>query len=158
MFSPIYLQIILGDHGQSSISGTDYIPVVHEDKFRGNDTTYFDGEKTHGVAPWDTVLESTANLHNDPSLASFSSMPSSSMGSVLEQEHTIFGDLLSGKRDLTVEAESSHSFQSSWQVHTVICIVYLHLQLLGPVYFHHFLFSFWFDIISEKKNSIFKLM
>ncbi|ESW20406.1 hypothetical protein PHAVU_006G206400 [Phaseolus vulgaris] len=114
--SSYHMHSFSGDHGQSSISGTDYIPVVHEDKFRGNDTTYFDGEKTHGVAPWDTVLESTANLHNDPSLASFSSMPSSSMGSVLEQEHTIFGDLLSGKRVLTVEAESSHSFQSSWQI------------------------------------------
>ncbi|BAT86872.1 hypothetical protein VIGAN_05019900 [Vigna angularis var. angularis] len=105
-----------GDHGQSSISGTDYIPVVHGDKFRGNDTPYFDGEKTHGMAPWDTVLQSTAKLHNDPSLASFPSIPPSSMGNVLEQEHTIYGDLLTGKRDLTEEEESSRSLQPSWQI------------------------------------------
>ncbi|XP_027931064.1 calmodulin-binding transcription activator 2-like [Vigna unguiculata] len=103
-----------GDHGQSSISGTDYIPVFDGDKFRGNDTPYFDGEKAHGVAPWDTVLQSAAKLHNDPSLASFPSIPPSSMG--LEQEHTIFGDLLTGKSDLTEEEESSQSFQSSWQI------------------------------------------
>ncbi|XP_047155656.1 calmodulin-binding transcription activator 2-like [Vigna umbellata] len=105
-----------GDHGQSSISGTDYIPVVHGDKFRGNDTPYFDGEKTHGMAPWDTVLQSTTKLHNDPSLASFPSIPPSSMGNVLEQEHTIYGDLLTGKRDLTEEEESSRSLQPSWQI------------------------------------------
>ncbi|KAK7412157.1 hypothetical protein VNO78_03606 [Psophocarpus tetragonolobus] len=104
-----------GDHGQSSISGTDYIPVVHGDKFRGNDTAYID-QKTHDMAPWGTVLQSTAKLLDDPSLASFPSIPSSSMGNVLEQERTIFGDLLMSKRGLTEEAASSQSLQSNWQI------------------------------------------
>ncbi|RDX65241.1 Calmodulin-binding transcription activator 2, partial [Mucuna pruriens] len=95
-----------GDHGQSSISGTDYIPVVHGDKFRENDTAYIDGQKT----------QSTAKLHNDPSLASFPSMPSCSTGNILEQEHTIFGDLLMSKGDLSKEAENSQSLQSNWQI------------------------------------------
>ena len=120
MFPPyIYLKIFLGDYEQSSISGTDYVPVVHGDKFRGNDTAYTDGQKPHGMAPWGTVLQSTAKLHNDPSLASFPSILPSSMGDVLEQEHTIFGDLLMSKSGLTEEAESSQSLQSNWQVHTV---------------------------------------
>ncbi|KAG5104488.1 hypothetical protein AAZX31_15G052000 [Glycine max] len=105
-----------GDNEQSSISGTDYIPVVHGDKFRGNDTAYTDGQKPHGMAPWGTVLQSTAKLHNDPSLASFPSILPSSMGDVLEQEHTIFGDLLMSKSGLTEEAESSQSLQSNWQI------------------------------------------
>lgn len=119
VFPHMYLKIFLGDHGQSSISGTDYIPVFHGDKFRGNDTSYSDGQKTHGVTPWGTVLQSSAKLLNDSSLSSFSSIPSSSMGNVLEQEHTFFGDLLMGKSGLTKEAECSQSLQSNWQVHTV---------------------------------------
>ncbi|TKY71464.1 Calmodulin-binding transcription activator 2 [Spatholobus suberectus] len=61
-------------------------------------------------------LASTVKLLNDPSLASFPSIPSSSMGSILEQEHTIFGDLLMSKRGLTREAETSQSLQSNWQI------------------------------------------
>jgi len=99
------------------------------------------------VAPWDTVLQSAAKLHNDPSLASFPSIPPSSMG--LEQEHTIFGDLLTGKSDLTEEEESSQSFQSSWQVHTVICIVYLPVP---SATIRACSFSFWFDIFNFLKQ------
>ncbi|KAL2342100.1 hypothetical protein Fmac_010040 [Flemingia macrophylla] len=107
-----------GDHGQSTISGVDYIPlpVAHGDKFRGNDTAYSDGQKTHGVAPWGTVLESPAKLHNDPSLASFPSITSSSTGTVLEQEPTIFGDLITSKRGLTADAEISGSLPANWQI------------------------------------------
>jgi len=152
--------MLLGDHGQSSIFGTDYIPVVHGDKFRGNDTAYFDGEKTHGVARWDTVLESTTKLHNDPSLVSFPSIPSSSMRNVFEQEHTTFSDLLTGKRDLTEEAENSHSFQSSWQVQPVICIVYLPVVLYPSASITACLFSSFsvFILVSYnfEKFSIFK--
>ncbi|CAJ1963485.1 unnamed protein product [Sphenostylis stenocarpa] len=114
--SSYHMHPFSGDHGQSSISGTDYIPVVHGDEFRGNDTAYFDGERTHVSAPWDTDLQSTAKLHNDPSLQSFPSIPSSSMGNAFEQEHTNFGVLLTCKRGLTEEEESSHGFQSSWQM------------------------------------------
>lgn len=101
------------------------------------------------MAPWDTVLQSTAKLHNDPSLASFPSIPPSSMGNVLEQEHTIYGDLLTGKRDLTEEEESSRSFQPSWQVHTVIFIVYLPVPsvTIRPCLFS----SLWFDNFNLRK-------
>ena len=106
----MYCIFISGDQGQSSISGTDYIPLVQGDKFRRSDTTYIDGQKAQSVASWDTVL------HTDPSLVSFPSIPSSSMGNVLEQEHNDFSNLLMSKSDLTEEAGSSQSLQSNWQV------------------------------------------
>ncbi|XP_061365449.1 calmodulin-binding transcription activator 2-like isoform X2 [Gastrolobium bilobum] len=106
-----------GNHGHSSISGTDYIPPVHRDKFRGNDATYIDRQKAHGMTSWDTVLEQcSAELHSDPSVVSFPSMPSSSMRNILEQEHTILGGLLESKSGLTEEAGSSQSLQSNWQI------------------------------------------
>jgi len=37
-------------------------------------------------------MEKSAVLHIDPSLASSNSIPSSSMGNILEQEHTVFGE------------------------------------------------------------------
>ncbi|XP_027355862.1 calmodulin-binding transcription activator 2 isoform X2 [Abrus precatorius] len=77
-----------GDHGQSSISGTDYIPV----------------------------LQSTVELGSNPTHALFPSIPSSSMGNILEQEHTVFDDLLMSKNGLAKEAESSQSLESNWQI------------------------------------------
>lgn len=116
-FSFVYLKIFSGGHGQSSISGTDYIPLVQEDKFRGNDTTYIDGQKAPDMASWDTVLEQcTAELNTDPSLISFSSIPSSLVGNILDQEHSVLSDLLGSKSGFNVEAGSSRSLQSNWQV------------------------------------------
>ncbi|OIV96201.1 hypothetical protein TanjilG_14878 [Lupinus angustifolius] len=111
------LHPISGDHGQSSPSGTDYIPLLPGDKFGGNDSTYIDGQKVHGMASWDNVLEQcTMELHTDPSVISFPSIPSSLVGNILEQEHTIFGDLLVGRSGFTEEARSSQSLQSNWQI------------------------------------------
>ncbi|KAK7302526.1 hypothetical protein RJT34_13418 [Clitoria ternatea] len=111
--SPYLLHSFAGDHGTSSISGTDYVPLLHEDKFQGNNTAYIDGQKTHGIASWGTVLHNTAEFNSDPSLP-FPSTPSSSMGSV--HEHTILGDLLMRKTHLTKDAKSSQSLQSNWQI------------------------------------------
>ncbi|KAK7306113.1 hypothetical protein VNO77_44033 [Canavalia gladiata] len=99
-----------GDCGQPSISGTNYIPLIHRDKFRGNDTAYIDDQKTHGMASWGTVLPTIAKLHSDPSFALYSSIPSSSIGNVLEQGCTPLGS------GLIKEAESSQSLQSNWQI------------------------------------------
>lgn len=71
------------------------------------------------MAPWDTVLQGTAELHGDPSLVSFPSIPSGSMGNIIEQKHNILGDLSMSKSGLTDGAGSSQSFQSNWQVFTV---------------------------------------
>ncbi|KAJ1396501.1 P-loop containing nucleoside triphosphate hydrolase [Sesbania bispinosa] len=105
-----------GDHGQSSISGTDYIPQFDGDKFTGNDITCIDGLKAHGMASWDSVLQHTAELHTDPSLVSFPSIPSGSMGNMLDQEHHVLGDLLISKSGLTDGAGTSQSLQSHWQI------------------------------------------
>ncbi|XP_019425726.1 PREDICTED: calmodulin-binding transcription activator 2 isoform X1 [Lupinus angustifolius] len=111
------LHPILGGHGQSSTSGTDYTPLLPGDKFRGDDTTYIDGQKAHGMASWDNGLnQCTTALHTDPSLISFPSIPSSLVGNILDQEHTVFSDLLVGRNGLTGEAGSSQSLQSNWQI------------------------------------------
>ncbi|XP_019440343.1 PREDICTED: calmodulin-binding transcription activator 2-like [Lupinus angustifolius] len=116
--SSYLLHPISGDHGLSSTSGTDYIPFAPGDKFRGNDTTYIDGQKAHGMASWNNVLEQcTTELHTDPSLISFPSTPSGLVGNILDQEHTIFSDLLAGRSGLSEEAGSSRSLQSNWQIH-----------------------------------------
>lgn len=100
------LKIFLGDHGQF---GRDYIPLVKGDKSRPSDNTYIEGQRAHGMASWDNVMEQSAGMHIDPSLLSVTSIPSSSMGNIVEQEHAA----------LTGEAEASQSFQSNWQVHTI---------------------------------------
>ncbi|XP_004485583.1 calmodulin-binding transcription activator 2-like isoform X2 [Cicer arietinum] len=105
-----------GDHGQSSVSGTDYIPLVDMDKYRGNDATCIDGLKAHDMASWDTVLQSTGELHADPSLVSFPSIPSSSLANILDQEQNIFGDFSMSRSDLTIGAGSSQPLQSNWQI------------------------------------------
>ncbi|KAK7246754.1 hypothetical protein RIF29_41624 [Crotalaria pallida] len=115
--SSYLLHPISGDRGQSSTSGTDYIPLLPGDKFRGNDTTYIDGHKAHGMASWDTVLEhGTAELHTDPSLISFPAISSSLVGNTLDQEHTALSDLLVSRSGITGEAGSSRSFQSNWPI------------------------------------------
>ncbi|CAK8530299.1 unnamed protein product [Lathyrus sativus] len=99
-----------GDHGQSSVSGTEYIPHFDREKNRGNDATCIDGLKVHGLTSWDTVL------HADPSLVSFPSIPSSSLANILAQEHNILGDFSMSRSDLTIGAGSSQPLQSNWQI------------------------------------------
>ncbi|KAI4296364.1 hypothetical protein L6164_036328 [Bauhinia variegata] len=101
-----------GDLGQSSISGTDYIPLIQGDKSRGSDTgtSFMDGQKADGMTSWTNVLEQcTSGLHTDPTFGSLPSVPSSSMGNILEQENTVFSGLLAG-------LGSSQSLQSNWQI------------------------------------------
>lgn len=92
-----------GDHGQF---GQDYIPLVKGDKSRPSDNNYIEGQRAHGMASWDNVMEQSAGMHIDPSMVSVTSIPSSSMGNIVEQEHAA----------LTGEAEASQSFQSNWQI------------------------------------------
>ncbi|XP_061364683.1 calmodulin-binding transcription activator 2-like isoform X2 [Gastrolobium bilobum] len=104
-----------GGHGQFSISGTDYIPLVQGDKSRASATTYFEHQRAHGMASWD-VMEQSAGLQTDPPLVSSPSIPSSSMGNILEQEHTVMGNILGSKNTLVEEAEGSQSLLSNWQI------------------------------------------
>lgn len=103
------MKIFPGDHGQLSTSRTNYIPLVQGDKSRQSDTTYVEGQRAHSIASWDNVMEQSAGFHTDPSLVSSNSIPSSSVGNILEQEHTA----------LTEVAGASQSLQSNWQVLTV---------------------------------------
>ncbi|KEH36443.1 calmodulin-binding transcription activator 1 [Medicago truncatula] len=100
-----------GDHGQSSVSGMDYIPPFSRDTFRGNGATCIDGQ-----ASWDTVLQSTAELHADPSLVSFTSIPSGSLSNILDQEDNILGDFSMSRSGLAIGAGSSQPLQSNWQI------------------------------------------
>ncbi|KAI4299095.1 hypothetical protein L6164_032586 [Bauhinia variegata] len=107
-----------GDLAQSSISGTDYIPLLQGDKSGGSDTgtSLMEGQKVGGMASWGNVLEQcTTGLHTDPSLGSLPSVPSSSMG-ILEQEDTVLGELLASKSAFTDGLGSSQSLQSNWQI------------------------------------------
>ncbi|KAJ1402239.1 IQ motif, EF-hand binding site [Sesbania bispinosa] len=107
--SSYHMHPFSGDHGQFSMSGTDYIPFVQGDKSRPSDTTtYIEGQRVHGMASWDNVLEQSAGLPTDPSPVSSTSIPpsSTSTGNILEQEHTA----------LTEEAMASQSLQSNWQI------------------------------------------
>ncbi|GAU35312.1 hypothetical protein TSUD_389370 [Trifolium subterraneum] len=101
-----------GDHGQSSVSGTDYIPLFDRDKFRGNDANCIDGLKAHGLASWDTVLQCTAELNADPSLASFPSFPSSSLANIHDQEQNTLGDFSMSRSG----AGGSQHLQPNWQI------------------------------------------
>lgn len=113
------MKIFSGDHGQSPVSGTDYSPLFDRDKFRGNEATFIDGLKAHGMASWDTVLQCTTELHTDPSIVSFPSIPSGSLQNIPEHEHNILGNLSMSRNDLTDGPGSSQSLQSNWQVFTV---------------------------------------
>ncbi|KAF7842979.1 calmodulin-binding transcription activator 2-like isoform X1 [Senna tora] len=104
-----------GDHGQSSNSGTNYIPLVPGDNSRSN-TSFIEGQNMHGMGSWGNVLDQcTAGLPADPSVVSFPSIPSS-IGNILEQDHSVLGDLFAGKGTLTEEAGTSQSLQSNWQI------------------------------------------
>ncbi|XP_028780627.1 calmodulin-binding transcription activator 2-like [Neltuma alba] len=104
-----------GDHGQPSVSGTNYIPLVQGDKTGGSNASFVEGQNVHGMASWDNILDQcTAGLPADPNLASFASVPPYSVGNILEQEPAL-GDLLETKGNLA-EAGKSQSFQSNWQI------------------------------------------
>jgi hypothetical protein len=102
------LKIISGDHGQLSFSGPNYLPLVQGVKSNQSDATYAEDQRALNIASWDNVMEKSAGLHTDPSLVSSNSIPSSSMGNILEQEHSVF-----------TEGRASQSLQSNWQVLTV---------------------------------------
>ncbi|KAK4254255.1 hypothetical protein QN277_009659 [Acacia crassicarpa] len=105
-----------GDHGQPSVSGTNYIPLVQGDKTRGSNTSFIEGQNVHDMASWDGVLDAcSAGLHTDPNLASFASVPPYSVGNILEQEPAL-GDLLASEGSLAEEPGKSQSFQSDWQI------------------------------------------
>ncbi|XP_045817706.1 calmodulin-binding transcription activator 2-like isoform X2 [Trifolium pratense] len=105
-----------GDHGQSSVSGTDYIPLFDRDKFSGNDGNCIDGPKAHGLASWDTVLQCTAELNADPSLVSIPSFPPGSLANILDQEHNILGDFSMSRSGYTIGAGGSQPLQPNWQI------------------------------------------
>lgn len=109
-----------GDHGQLPISGTEYIPFVQGDKSRAGDTTYIDSQRTHGIASWDNAIVQSAGKHTDSSLESSTSIPSSALGNILEEDHTVPGNLLGCKNVLTEEERGSQPVQLNWQVPTVI--------------------------------------
>ncbi|XP_027348728.1 calmodulin-binding transcription activator 2 isoform X3 [Abrus precatorius] len=100
-----------GDHGQVPISGTDYMPLVQGDKSRASDTTYIEGKKS-----WDNAMEQSSGVHTDPSLVSSRSIPSSSLGNILEGDHTVLCSLLGHKNVLTEDESGSHPLQSNWQI------------------------------------------
>ncbi|KAF7803721.1 Calmodulin-binding transcription activator 2 [Senna tora] len=94
-----------GDHGQSSISGIDYTTVQRDKSKRSyTSTSFIEDQKTNGMALWDNVF------------VSLPSIPSSLIGNILEQEHTVPGDPLTNKSVLTRQAESSQSCQSNCQI------------------------------------------
>ncbi|GAU34126.1 hypothetical protein TSUD_66050, partial [Trifolium subterraneum] len=94
-----------GDHGQLSFSGPNYLPLVQGGKSNQSDAAYAEGQRALNIASWDNVMEKSAGLHADPSLVSSNSIPSSSMGNILEQEHSVF-----------TEGRASQSLQSNWQI------------------------------------------
>ncbi|KAK4271259.1 hypothetical protein QN277_019976 [Acacia crassicarpa] len=108
-----------GDRAQSLISGADYISHVQRDKPRGSDasTSFIDSQKTNGMALQDNGFgQFTNGLSTDPSLVSFTSIPSDTIGNMLEPENTIPGDLLAIKNVFTGPAASSQSLQSNWPI------------------------------------------
>jgi len=83
----VCLKIYPGDHGQSLISGTDYISPVQGDKSGGSETSNSPivGQKANGIALSDDVFEQNRNgLRADPSLASLPYIPSSFTGNFLD--------------------------------------------------------------------------
>ncbi|TKY59498.1 Calmodulin-binding transcription activator 2 [Spatholobus suberectus] len=106
----------MGDRGQLSISGKEYIPLVQGDKSRASDATYIEGQREHGIASWDNAMEQSAGKYTDPSLVSSISIPSSALGNVLEEYHTVPGNLLERRNDLTEEERGSQPVQSNWQI------------------------------------------
>lgn len=77
-----------------------------------------------GMTSWDNVLDQcTAGLRADPSLVSVPSIPSGSIGNILEQEHIVLDELIAGKGALTEEAGTSQSLQSNWQVLFCYCML-----------------------------------
>ncbi|XP_054801360.1 calmodulin-binding transcription activator 2-like isoform X2 [Prosopis cineraria] len=108
-----------GDHGQSLISGANYVLQVQGDKLRGIDasTSFNDGKKANGTGLRDNSFEQCTNgLSTDPSLASFPSIPSNSIGNILEPENTVPADVLAMKSVLIGPDGSSQSLQSKWQI------------------------------------------
>ncbi|KAK7363135.1 hypothetical protein VNO77_05265 [Canavalia gladiata] len=114
--SPYLMHPFSGDHGQLPISGTDYIPLVQGGKSGASDTVYIDGQRAHGVASWDNAMEQSAGTHTNPSLVSSTSIPSGSLGNILEEDHTVLGNPLGRKNTLTEEERGSQSLQSNWQI------------------------------------------
>lgn len=108
-----------GDHGQLPVSGAEYIPHVLGDKSRASDTTYIEGQRAQGIASWDNTMEQSAGEYADPSLVSSTTIPSSAVGNILEENHTVPGKLLGRKNALTEEERGSQPVQSNWQVLTV---------------------------------------
>lgn len=106
-----------GDHGQLQISGTEYIPLVQGGTSGASDTTYIEGQREHGIASWDNVIEQSAGKHTDHSNISSTS---SALGNILEEDHTVPGNLFMRKNDLTKEERGSQPVQSNWQVLTII--------------------------------------
>ncbi|CAJ2678098.1 unnamed protein product [Trifolium pratense] len=94
-----------GDHGQLSFSGPNYLPLVQGGKSNQSGATYAEGQRALNIASWDNVMEKSAGLHTDPSLVSSNSIPSSSMGNIIEQEHSVF-----------TEGRASQSLHSNWQI------------------------------------------
>ncbi|XP_028788756.1 calmodulin-binding transcription activator 2-like isoform X2 [Neltuma alba] len=108
-----------GDRAQTLISGADYLLQVQQDRPGGSDasTSFIDGRKTNGMAlRGDGSEQLTNGLSTDPSLVSFTSIPSNSIGNILEQENTVPGDLLGIKNVLIGSAGSSQTLQSDWQI------------------------------------------
>lgn len=127
------MKIFPGDHGQSSISGIDYVSLVERDKYRGSDTStsFIEGQKADGMALWDNAFEQCTNgFHTDTSFISFPSIPSSSIGNIFEQEHNVLGNLLDSKNVLTRQAGSSQSHQTDWQV---LSTNFYHIYQLHPL-------------------------
>ncbi|KAG5029086.1 hypothetical protein JHK87_012600 [Glycine soja] len=105
-----------GDHGQLPVSGAEYIPHVLGDKSRASDTTYIEGQRAQGIASWDNTMEQSAGEYADPSLVSSTTIPSSAVGNILEENHTVPGKLLGRKNALTEEERGSQPVQSNWQI------------------------------------------
>ncbi|KAK7319432.1 hypothetical protein RJT34_04153 [Clitoria ternatea] len=105
-----------GDHGHLSIPGTDYIPVVQGNTSRASDTTYVEGQKAHGITSWDNAMEHSAAMPTDPSLVFSTSIPSSSIGNILEEDHTVLGNLLGCKNALTEAEGGSQPPHLNWQI------------------------------------------
>ncbi|CAL5213636.1 unnamed protein product [Lathyrus oleraceus] len=96
---------LMGDHGQLSMSGPNYLPLVHGGKSNSSDTTYIEGQRALNIASWDNGMEKSAGLYTDPSHVSSNSIPSSSMSNFLEEEQAVF-----------TEGRASQSLQSNWQI------------------------------------------
>ncbi|RYR17509.1 hypothetical protein Ahy_B03g062225 isoform B [Arachis hypogaea] len=102
---------ISGDHGQSTISVTDYIPHVQGDTSRLGITAYIEDQKSHVMPLRDTITEQSVGLYTP-----CSSISSGSMGSTLEQEKAVPENLYGSKSGLNEDSRGSQSTQSNWQI------------------------------------------